>query len=75
MVKECVANKSELRKNGRQKPFGPQLSEADIDASVEKLLILEFLMKQLFYVGLLDIYISICGDNQEGTLYTYCIYI
>ena len=33
--------------------FGPELIEAEIDASVEELLILEFL-KQLFYSGLLD---------------------
>ena len=32
-----------------------ELTEAEIDASVEELLILEFLMKQLFYSGLLDI--------------------
>ena len=35
--------------------FGPELSEAEIDALVEELLILEFVMKQLFYSGLLDI--------------------
>ena len=35
--------------------FGPELTEAEIDASVEEFLILEFLMKRLFYSGLLDI--------------------
>ena len=34
---------------------GPELSEAEIGASVEELSILEFLIKQLFYSGLLDI--------------------
>ena len=37
--------------------FGPELTEAEIHALVdmEEFLILEFLMKQLFYSGLLDI--------------------
>ena len=44
--------------------FGPELTEAEIDALInnttpgntkEELLILEFLIKQLFYLGLLDI--------------------
>ena len=35
--------------------FGPELSETEIDASVEELLIPEFFIKQLFYSGLLDI--------------------
>ena len=35
--------------------FGPELSEAEIDALVEELLILEFVIKQLFYSGLLDV--------------------
>ena len=35
--------------------FGPELSKAETDASVEELLILEVLIKQLFYSGLLDI--------------------
>ena len=44
--------------------FGPELTEPEIDALVdnttpgntkEELLILEFLIKQLFYSGLLDI--------------------
>ena len=35
--------------------FGPELTEEEIDASVEELLILEFLIKQLFYSGLLDV--------------------
>ena len=35
--------------------FGRELTEAEIDASVEELLILEFKIKQLFYSGLLDI--------------------
>ena len=34
--------------------FGPELTEAEIDASVEEFLILEFLIKQLFCSGLLD---------------------
>ena len=36
--------------------FGPKLTEAEIDALVdaEELLILEFLIKQLCYSGLLD---------------------
>ena len=29
--------------------FGSELTEAEIDASVEELLILEFLIRQLFY--------------------------
>ena len=33
--------------------FGPELTEAEIN--IEELLILEFLMKQLFYSGFLDI--------------------
>ena len=35
--------------------FGLELTEAVINASVEELLILKFLIKQLFYSGLLDI--------------------
>ena len=36
--------------------FGPELTDAEIDASVEELLILEFKKKkQFFYSGLLDI--------------------
>ena len=35
--------------------FWPELSEAEIDASVEELLILGFLIQQLFYSGKLDI--------------------
>ena len=35
--------------------LGQELSEAEIDVSVEELLMLEFLIKQLFYSGLLDI--------------------
>ena len=35
--------------------FGPELTEAEIDALVQKVLILEFLIKQLVYSGLLDI--------------------
>ena len=35
--------------------FEPESSEAEIDASVEELLIPEFLIKQLFYSGLLEI--------------------
>ena len=46
--------------------FGPELAEAEIDALVDnttpgntkELLILEFLIKQLFYSGLLD-YLSL----------------
>ena len=34
--------------------FGPELTEAEIN--MEELLILEFLIKQFFYSGLLDIY-------------------
>ena len=52
---EKMANKSS---------FGPELTEAEIDALInnttpgntkEELLILEFLIKQLFYLGSLDI--------------------
>ena len=45
MVKERVSSKffAPLRKNGC---FGPELNEAQIDAPVEELLILEFLIKQ-----------------------------
>ena len=39
--------------------FGPELYEAEIDASVEELLILEFLMKQLL-------------DILQGKLYCFC---
>ena len=35
--------------------FGPELTNSEIDALVEELLILEFLTKQLSYSGLLDI--------------------
>ena len=35
--------------------FAPELTEAEIDASGEELLILKFLKRQLFYSGLLDV--------------------
>ena len=66
MVKECVSNTasckhfySSEKKCPTKAIFGPELSDAEIDASVEeelfRLLILEFSIKQLFYSGLLDI--------------------
>ena len=39
----------------RESRFAPELTEAEIDALVEELLIHEFLIKQLFYSDLLDI--------------------
>ena len=35
--------------------FGPEMSEAEIDSSMEELSILVFLIHQLFYSGLLDV--------------------
>ena len=64
MVKERVSNKtswkhfsSSEKKMANKSCFVPELTKAVIDALVdtEELLILEFLIKQLFYSGLLDI--------------------
>ena len=62
MVKERVSNKASCKHFSSSEPeemadkshFGPELTEAEIDASVEEFLILEFLIKQLFCSGLLD---------------------
>ena len=43
-----------LRKTADKNRFGPELTEEEIDALVEELLILEFFLKHLFYSGLLD---------------------
>ena len=52
MVKECVSNKAADKSR-----FGPELNEAEIDTLVdtEELLLVECLIKQLFYSGFLDI--------------------
>ena len=55
MVMERVS-RSEKQWPTEARSFGPELTEAEIDASVEELMILEFLIKQLFCSGLLDIY-------------------
>ena len=54
MVMERVS-RSEKQWPTKARSIGPELTEAEIDASVEALLILEFLIKQLLYSGLLDI--------------------
>ena len=57
MFKKRVSNKASWKhfcSSGKSR-FGAELTEAEIDVLVEELLILEFLLKQLFYPGLLEI--------------------
>ena len=78
MVKERVSNKaswkhfwSSEKKTADRSRFGPELTEAEIDGSVEELLILEFFNQTIILLGLAGYKMIITNSALRASLVIY----